>query len=643
MVTRKRLEASVRLPALFVLLTGVPLVALGWLGWRVLQQDRALETQRSRERLESAATMVTRELDRGLRVWEDVLAAAAQRPDVEPPANTTFLLIDSSDSSGVVQQRGTRLPYYPAVRAPSDAASLPFAAAEAQEFRDNDLRNAAASYRVLARSSNREVRAGALMRLARCLRKQQQLRSALDVYAELAMMGDTGVAGSPSELVARRERTALLRTMGEPEAAGHESALLAAALSEGRFLIDRSTFDFFRESVPASAARTEEKSTRPIHLAEAVAGLWSVWRDQPSGRATWAHDTAATAAVWRRTGTGTAVLVGDVEMLTTSTIGLSENLQVRLGLEDASGRSVWGAVPADDSGVTKVSRETGLPWTVHVAPADPAAAGAISTSRRNLFAAGFGLIVLIIASASYFVFRAVNRELGVARLQSDFVDTVSHEFRTPLTAMCHLTEMLEEGAAPPDRLPHYYRALGKESRRLTAMVENLLDFGRMEAGRRTYEFVDTDAAAFVNEIVHEFREHAPLTAHRLEVLESPDRFRIRADRSALALALRNLVDNALKYSPDTSLVKVSVRSQGSFVGISVEDEGPGISKDEQRDVFRKFARGSAARTLNVKGTGIGLTMADQIVRAHGGHLELASEPGRGSRFTTLLPAHPGPA
>jgi two-component system sensor histidine kinase SenX3 len=109
------------------------------------------------------------------------------------------------------------------------------------------------------------------------------------------------------------------------------------------------------------------------------------------------------------------------------------------------------------------------------------------------------------------------------------------------------------------------------------------------------------------------------------------------------MALRNLVDNAVKYSPQSSTVRVSVTPRGAFVGIAVEDDGPGIPKDEQRTIFQKFARGSAARTLNVKGTGIGLTMADQIVRAHGGRLELDSEPGRGTRFTTFLPAAAGHA
>ena len=145
---------------------------------------------------------------------------------------------------------------------------------------------------------------------------------------------------------------------------------------------------------------------------------------------------------------------------------VAEDLQVRLMLEDQSRQVAWGDAPVPVERVTKTTLDTGLPWTLHVAVADPAAAQAVSASRRNVFAAGFGLMVLVIASAGYFVFRSVNRELGVARLQSDFVAAVSHEFRTPLTAMRHLTEMLEEGGTQPERLPDYYRALGKETRRL---------------------------------------------------------------------------------------------------------------------------------------------------------------------------------
>ena len=105
----------------------------------------------------------------------------------------------------------------------------------------------------------------------------------------------------------------------------------------------------------------------------------------------------------------------------------------------------------------------------------------------------------------------------MARLQSDFVAAVSHEFRSPLTAMCHLTEMLEDGGTPPERLPDYYRALGAR-RRLHAMVENLLDFSRVDAGRRAYQFVDTDAAELVSRVVQECRDQTPSTANRVECL-----------------------------------------------------------------------------------------------------------------------------
>jgi len=248
------------------------------------------------------------------------------------------------------------------------------------------------------------------------------------------------------------------------------------------------------------------------------------------------------------------------------------------------------------------------------------------------------LMLLVITAASYFVFRAVNRELSVARLQSDFVAAVSHEFRTPLTAMSHITEMLEEGGAPGDRLPLYYRALGKETRRLRGMVESLLDFGRMEAGRRIYQMEDLDAAALVEQVVDEFREQA--NAHRIELNAPAGERRVRADREALTRALRNLLENAAKYSPDSSTVRVSVESQGGHFAISVEDQGAGIPKHEQREIFRKFVRGTSARTLNVKGSGIGLAMVDHIVKAHGGRIDLNSEPGRGSRFTILLPLEP---
>lgn len=174
-----------------------------------------------------------------------------------------------------------------------------FAAAEAQEFREQNLTKAAASYHALAASKDRSVRAAALMRLARALRKQQQLHEALAVYGELAALGETPVAGSPSELVARRERIVVLKAIDGDGAATQEASLLASALSEGRFRIDRSTFDFYKESVSISLAPANTGGPA-MDLAGAVEGLWPLWQQQVAGRAAWTDKAGAFAAVWRQ-------------------------------------------------------------------------------------------------------------------------------------------------------------------------------------------------------------------------------------------------------------------------------------------------------------------------------------------------------
>jgi signal transduction histidine kinase len=634
-----RLVPPRKLLALFVLLSGIPLIALVWLGWRVLEQDRALDVQRFRDRLETAAGLITRELERELTAWETLAQHAADGHSPDPPHDAALIVFDDD---GIIEQRGIRLPYQPHVRSNDAIASGIFVDAEALEFQSDNLHGAAAAYKRVAETGSSLVRAAALMRLARVLRKQQQLRPALDVYKSLAAMNDVPVTGSPSELVARRERIVLFEALGNHADAGVEEARLGAALEAGRFAIDRSTFEFYREMAVLSDA-VGTVLHRRLGLAEAAEAVWPNLHNKPSGRTEWSGAPGAFVAVWRRTGPRGAVVIADLGTLTARLRQDVRHSQSLWALQDSAGRQVWGRVPVADVALVRSSRETGLPWTVQLAASEQQTPQATFNARRNLLAASLVLMVLVIAASSYFVVTAVNRELHVARLQSDFVAAVSHEFRTPLTAMCHLTELLEDGQTAPSRIAQYHRVLAKESRRLHAMVESLLDFGRIEAGRRTYELTELDAVAFAAETVREFREQRAEDAPRLR-LSTPDQSSapliIHADRGALTVALRNLIDNAMKYSPAAGNVTVSITSDGPFVGISVDDEGPGVSKAETREIFHKFTRGAAAKTMNVKGTGIGLTLASEIVRAHGGRLELTSEPGRGSRFTTVLPLRP---
>jgi signal transduction histidine kinase len=624
----------VRLVALFFVLTALPLAALGWLGWWLAEQDRTLQGQQARERLGNSAVLLEHDLDRALATWEALLASSAA-PDSALPSGTVWLRFDAD---GLVEHHGVALPYYPAVASPKELAAATFAEAEREEFQSQNLTGAEAIYRRLASAPGRELRAAALMRLARCLSRERRTNDALAVYADLEKLGDAVVAGVPSELLAHHARMALFANASDTSGRTREAALISAALGAGRFTIDRSTFDLYSVDLPAV-----EPPADAVGLAETVEDLWPQWDEQPTGRAvSIAADASSFVGVWHRAGPITTALVGPTTSVTAAVEPAIGQLDVRFALDDPAGRRLWGTLPASTLTVSRTSRETGLPWTIHVTASDPASVQHLVAARQRLLAAGFGLMVVVVLGASYFVFRSVGRELHVARLQSDFVAAVSHEFRTPLTAMRHLTEMLEEGGASSERLPDYYRALGKETRRLHAMVESLLDFGRIEAGRREYDFQAIDARAIVRRAIDEFGDQASRNDHTLrEQVPADDGtpVLIRADPNAVTLALRNLLDNALKYSPPHTEVTVAAQGRADEVGLSVTDRGAGIPKAEQRSVVRKFVRGSAAQTLGVKGTGLGLAMVAGIVKAHGGRLAIASEPGRGTTFTIWLARH----
>jgi two-component system phosphate regulon sensor histidine kinase PhoR len=190
--------------------------------------------------------------------------------------------------------------------------------------------------------------------------------------------------------------------------------------------------------------------------------------------------------------------------------------------------------------------------------------------------------------------------------------------------------------ADEERRRAYFDAQFRATARLSRLVERLLDFGRMEAGAFRYHPEPIALGELVRTVVDEFEHVAATTGHRIELTIEPDLPSVFADREALAQAVWNLLDNAIKYSPGRPAVWIEVAREDGGVAIRVRDEGPGLPAEERKDLFRKFVRGSAARETGVKGTGIGLAMVDYIVRAHHGRIVVDSRPGEGSTFTILL-------
>ena len=195
----------------------------------------------------------------------------------------------------------------------------------------------------------------------------------------------------------------------------------------------------------------------------------------------------------------------------------------------------------------RTSIDTGLPFSIR-ATGESALAQYGLMSRGRLVVAALSVMLAFLLVASYFIGRAVKREMALARLQADFVSAVSHEFRTPLASMRQLSELLAAGRVPLEtRRQHYYESIAGESRRLQRLVENLLEFGKLEAGPRPYRIEPVEPRELMESAVADFRSHLGRTECRIDV-SGDTNAPVLVDRDAMTLVLHNLLDNAVKYS-----------------------------------------------------------------------------------------------
>ena len=254
-----------------------------------------------------------------------------------------------------------------------------------------------------------------------------------------------------------------------------------------------------------------------------------------------------------------------------------------------------------------------------------------------------GALAAVLVGGLAFALRAAARELRLSRMKSDFVSNVSHELRTPLASIRVFGELLRLGrAGEGEKIREYGEYIETESRRLTRLIDNILDFAKIESGSRTYAFELSDLEALVEEALRPLAVSLAQSGFALRYEPPPAPLPpIRVDREALAQALANLVDNAVKYSGESREVAVRVERVDGEVRVAVADRGVGIAPDEHQRIFERFHRVSTGLVHDVRGSGLGLAIVRHVAEAHGGRVSVLSEPGRGSTFTLHLPAGEG--
>jgi signal transduction histidine kinase len=608
-----------------------PAATLVWLGLQLFAQDRALLGTVVAERHRTETQAVVNALDQAVATAERLLDGG------DLPAGMVRLTLGADRVTASPAHRVLWLPVVPFDRTDPPTSFLD---AERLEYGGQAAR-ALTIYEARARSGVPATRAGALLRLARVHRHAGRPDAAIDAYRRLEGLGEIQIIGAPAALQARRARIAVLEDAGRRDDAAREAAGLRADLLGGRWMLDRPAWELTVRDIErwtGHAVPHDRDRERFSHLA---AHLWAArGAGLPASRSTVAIGDVPVTLLTRATGrevTAVAALPAVVDAWVRAAADRASVAASRVAVDGML--AVTGAPLRGDVAPVSASA-TGLPWTVIVTMGDASPEMQAFDRRRQQLSLALVAILAMLAGGSYFLWRVMQRELAVGRLQTEFVAAVSHEFRTPLTSLRHVTDLLDESDdIPRERRGALYGALGRNVERLRRLVESLLDFSRMESGRKPYDLRPIDAVAMVASVVDDFRRDGMPAGFAVTLdVETPGPLMFRADPSSLTHAVWNLLDNAVKYSPGGRDVHVTVSRRAADIAIAVRDRGLGIPTRERKDIFRRFVRGEHARQLGITGTGLGLAMVAHIAEAHHGRVEVESEEGAGSTFRIVLPS-----
>lgn len=675
---------SRRTPILLIgVLVLLPAVLLAALGMRTLAQDTHLAEAQARERLDRAATRAAQDLERGLNLWERAVADVSIEVSgaTHPVPRLIADVLDSGPDAVLVRIGPQHQDVLPAGRLlytlePQSPASFrsaepPHALApgDVYEIQKQDYGRAAQAYRALLDSPDLAVRPWALQRLARTEAKAGKREEALRLYEALERETGAMIGDLPADLVGSVQRCELVATSGTPADLTRAASAFYRSLTSGRWRLEKPRYLHYstRARQWLAGARGADRQTvddleaterQKIRLTDAVNDIRATLQTtgaRGAGHRLFTRDTGQYLAFWRSTPAepgATIVVLGETSLRSRvwpALISATASDDIVASLVAPDGTEVFASAGASGAADASTSREQTFQdgdvlWRVRATAQQPDAIYAEVTRRRWLYLAMLVVMVGGLLAASLVVGRTLKREVEVARLKSQFVAAVSHEFRSPLTGISQLSELLVGGKVTDDtRRQQYYELIHSESRRLSRLVEQVLDFARMDEGRKEYRSERVETSGWVRAVVDDF-QRTPAAQGKAIIVSAPESLpSLMVDPQAMAGAIHNLLDNAVKYSHgrDTVWLDVAATTGGASVAISVRDEGVGIPLEEQQHVFERFFRGRQLADT-VAGTGLGLSLVKHVVSAHGGKISVASTPGAGTTFTVVLPVERDP-
>lgn len=340
-------------------------------------------------------------------------------------------------------------------------------------------------------------------------------------------------------------------------------------------------------------------------------------------------------------------LARDKEYIEKVMLGEAAIFKDQVKILDRTGRDISGPkrrfsadrAKKDDGPVFKVTLKS-APYTIAVYERHPVLLEKLEKKKQGLF---FYMVLiafsaLAILSGGIFTLRELSSEWQSAELKSEFVSHLSHDLRRPLTSIRMFSEMLKENRLPSeDKKQNYYDIITEESERLTHLANNILDFSRIERGRKTYDIKSENMSRVVTDTVSHFKTHLSERERNVKVNVEDNVPVVKVDRDAISQAIMNLLTNADKFSSREKEITVNLRTEKRSVVLDVVDQGVGISPRECKKIFDKFYRSTKKEVAETDGSGLGLTLVKYIANAHKGRVKVESKEGKGSKFSLVLP------
>jgi signal transduction histidine kinase len=610
-----RISRHKRQIVLFIAAILVPAAVLIGLSTQLMRQEQELAAKRAADQRQASIEQLRRELAARLdairlqeinRVIRSSHAEAAR--DAENPAVISAVILKDDHAA---------LPSDAAPPEPSAEFAAKIQEGEAQEFAKKDASAATAAYRqALAAARNPSESAEARLRLARTLDNSGHADEAYRLYQNL--LSDASAARDP-EGVGYRFYAAKLLLDSKRGAKAVKEFLQKEADGNGRLSL---TELYMIRDLNGSSPRLSERISDLERVSDLVkdAGRIRVRVEAgaewvPYGEEPWLVTVTARQAdlpPLLLAVSSAKVAPPGVKLTSHSTEGDA------LGDRFPGIRVEWAGDQSRESG------RTSLPV--------------------GIWLAGLALVLGFAIFGGYLLLRDVNRDVRMTEVRSQFVASVSHELKTPLTAIRMFAETLAMGRSRDEKTrSEYLETIVNESERLARLVDNVLDFSKIEQGKKIYRLRPTQLQEVADSAVRAMRFPLAQQGFTLNFSTEEDMPELEADADAIQQAILNLLTNAMKYSGDSREIDLHLAARNGDAVIEVIDRGLGLTQEEQKHIFEKFYRAPSHESRLIAGTGLGLTLVAHIAKAHHGRVEVESTTGAGSTFSIIIPLSAQPA